>query len=122
MNTQNVKTAAQETAGRCGKDQWNYTIQGPHKILLTESSKKEVVEEYDVMEFGSLQDLQDYRRRCPEVMSENYMYALVNTEVNGRYINIVEGSHFKQFVKAIKIAGLEGVFEEDSKFEKHAVY
>ena len=95
------------------KRQVTRKMQFPYKILVSEWEKNVPVEEYDVMEFHSLNALQEYRKRNPEKMSEQYSYVLTNTTINFEYQSAVEGQHFKQFVKAIKKAGLENVFGGD---------
>jgi len=95
------------------KRQVTRKMQFPYKILVSEWEKNVPVEEYDVMEFHSLKALQEYRKRNPEKMSEQYSYVLTNTTVNFQYQSAVEGQHFKQFVKAIKKADLENVFGGD---------
>ena len=88
-------------------------MQFPYKIMLSEFKKNEPAEEGDFLEFHSLKELQSYRKRNPEKMSEEYFYALTNTSINFSYVHAIEGKHFKQFVKGIKKAGLENVFGGD---------
>ncbi|WP_303745523.1 hypothetical protein [Enterobacter hormaechei] len=88
-------------------------MQFPYKIMLSEYKKNAPGEEGDFLEFHTLKELQNYRKRNPEKMSEQYFYALTNTSINFTYVHAAEGKHYKQFVKGIKKAGLENVFGGD---------
>ena len=102
MNTRNVnvKTAAQESSRKMGKTV-SYT-------LLVAEKKKNVEEEWDVMEFSSLVALKKYRRSHPEKMSFSYGYALSRgVDTQFRHINVAEADHFKQFWRQIERAGFD---------------
>ena len=104
MHTQNVnvKTAAQETAGRWGAKPVKYFI------LLAEWQKSAPEDEADVIQFDSLSELSAYRKREPEKMCMGYHYILTSgTGRNGfTHIGVVDASHNKQFIREIKLAGL----------------
>lgn len=103
MHTQNVNTAAQESFSKMGGKPVKFLI------LHAEWQKSAPEEEAGVMEFDSLRALSAYRKRCPEKMSMGYQYTLSNGfESNGfTHRSVVDAAHYKQFVRAIKKAGLE---------------
>lgn len=78
-----------------------------YTILIAEK-KKNVEEEYDVMEFSSLIALKKYRRSYPEQMGFSYFYALSSgIDKQFRHINVAEADHFKQFVRLIERTGFD---------------
>ncbi|EON4226384.1 hypothetical protein ACNDF6_004332 [Escherichia coli] len=71
--------------------------------LLVAGKKKNTREEWDVLEFSSLNELKKYRKSHPEKMAFSYSYALsLGVDADFHYINIAEASHFKQFLRQIR--------------------
>jgi len=104
MNTQNVniKTAAHESSRKMvGKPL--------SLIILVAENETGMIsnEEWDVMEFSSLAELQKMRRRHPEKMKGRYFYALSSgVDEQFSHVHIVEADHFKQFERQIKRKGI----------------
>ncbi|WP_447874212.1 hypothetical protein [Serratia fonticola] len=103
MSTQNVNTAAHESSERYEEEQNRYTIN------MAEGEKGTDYEDFDTYRFSSLNELQKLRKSFPEKMMNEYGYELSKLAIsNGRYknITIVSASHYKQFVKKVKAAGV----------------
>lgn len=103
MHTRNVniKTATQESSRKMG-----VKYPSPLLILIAENEKNSQ-EECDVMEFGSLAALKDYRRRNPEKMKGVYHYIVsAGTDKHFRHVEVVVADHFKQFVRQIERMGI----------------
>lgn len=97
----NVKTAAQESSMKMG-------VKNPSPLLiLLAEGEKSSQEEMDVMEFGSLAALKDYRRRNPEKMKGVYHYIVsAGTDKHFHHVEVVGADHFKQFVRRIERMGI----------------
>ncbi|EHJ6106592.1 TPA: hypothetical protein RMT52_004716 [Escherichia coli] len=71
--------------------------------LLVAEKKKNSREEWDLLEFSSLNELKKYRKSHPEKMAFSYSYALCRgVDTQFRHINIAEADHFKQFLSQIR--------------------
>ncbi|SFF37356.1 hypothetical protein SAMN03159428_05361 [Kosakonia radicincitans] len=97
----NVKTATEESSRKMG-------VKKPsHLLILLAEGEKNSQEEMDVMEFGSLAALKDYRRRNPEKMKGVYHYIVsAGTDKNSRHVEVVGADHFRQFVRQIERMGI----------------
>ncbi|MFT2798507.1 hypothetical protein [Serratia sp. N21D137] len=103
MNTHNVKTAALESSERYGEGQHPYTIN------MAEGEKGTDYADFECYAFGSLKELQKFRKSFPEKMRNQCYYQLSTCAIsNGRYknIDIVSADHYKQFIKQVKASGV----------------
>ncbi|EPO7809035.1 hypothetical protein ACUF6K_004529, partial [Enterobacter hormaechei] len=101
MNTQNVnvKTAAPESSRKMGG---KTTF-----IILVAEIEKNSADEWDVLEFETLDALKTMRRSSPEKMKNQYFYALsCGVDKQFQHRNVVEANHFKQFVRQIENKGI----------------
>ncbi|QEM94290.1 hypothetical protein FEI17_27025 (plasmid) [Kosakonia radicincitans] len=97
----NVKTATEESSRKMGVKN-----PSPLLILLAEGEKNSQAE-WDVMEFGSLAALKDYRRSFPEKMKGLYHYIVsAGVDKDFHHVEVVAADHFKQFVRQIARMGI----------------
>ncbi|MFS7282059.1 hypothetical protein AB6867_26440 [Serratia proteamaculans] len=103
MNTQNVnvKTATPKHPKRYGEGQSHYTI------LMAEGERGTDHADFDVCEFHSLKELQEFRKSYPEKMKNEYSYLLSSgTQPSGRHIGVVSAEHYKKFIKLVNASGI----------------
>ncbi|WP_447864696.1 hypothetical protein [Kluyvera sichuanensis] len=94
----NIKTAAPESSRKMGGK--------PTYIILVAENEKNSADEWDVLEFETLDALKAMRRSSPEKMKNQYFYALsCGVDKQFQHKNVVEANHFKQFVRLMKREG-----------------
>ena len=72
-------------------------------ILVAEWDKGANLNDADIYQFDSLDELISFRNKFPEKMKMSYNYVYSDRVINSNYHAIAQKSHFKQFKKAVLV-------------------